>query len=57
VRVTTSLTTDLLYGPTASDAANLVTAVAVIFVFALAACAWRALKATRVDPLLSIRED
>jgi hypothetical protein len=57
VRLTASLIADLLYGLTATDARNLVAAVAVMIVAALAACALPALRATRVDPLVAIRDE
>jgi predicted permease len=57
VRVGASLITDLLFGLGATDAANLVAAIGVMTVVALAACALPALRATRVDPLVVIRNE
>jgi hypothetical protein len=57
VRVTSSLTTDLLFGITPTDAGNLMASVAVIVLVGVAACAIPALRAARVDPLICIRED
>jgi hypothetical protein len=56
-RVTSSLTTDLLFGITATDAGNLLISVAVIVLLGVVACALPALRATRIDPLTCIRED
>jgi len=57
VRVSSRLIADLLYGLTATDVASLGVAVGVMLVAALAACAIPAIRATRIDPLVSIRED
>jgi ABC-type antimicrobial peptide transport system permease subunit len=57
VRLTSSLVADLLFGLTATDTANLLAALGVIVVVALAACTLPALRAARIDPLLCIRED
>jgi predicted permease len=57
VRALASVIADLLYGIAATDAANLAAAVGVMFVVALAACAIPAIRATRIDPLVSIRQD
>jgi predicted permease len=55
VRLASSYMSDLLFGLTATDSANLAAAVAVMVVVALAACALPARRATRVDPLTAIR--
>ncbi len=47
----------LLFGLTATDAANVTLAVVVIVTVALAACTLPAYRATRIDPLTGIRED
>jgi putative ABC transport system permease protein len=57
VRVSASVIADLLFGLTATDAANLVAAVAVMILVALAACALPALRAARIDPLAGFREE
>jgi predicted permease len=57
VRVTATFIADLLYGISATDMANLAVAVGMMLAVGLAACALPALRATRVDPLLSIRAD
>jgi hypothetical protein len=57
VRVTARVTADLLFGLSATDAANLAGAFTVIMLVGLAACAIPALRATRIDPLICIRED
>jgi len=57
VRVTSSLTTDLLFGITPTDAGTLAASVAMIVLVGVAACAIPALRAARVDPLICIRED
>jgi ABC-type antimicrobial peptide transport system permease subunit len=55
VRLTASFISDLLFGLTAADAANIVGAVLVMVVVALAACILPARRATRVDPLVALR--
>jgi len=57
VRVTSRLTTDLLFGITPTDAGTLVVSVGLIVLVGVAACAIPALRAARVDPLICIRED
>ncbi|HKS05942.1 MAG TPA: ADOP family duplicated permease [Gemmatimonadaceae bacterium] len=57
VRWTSSFVGDLLYGLTATDAINFLTAIGAMVVVAVAACTIPAVRATRVDPLLSIRQD
>jgi ABC-type antimicrobial peptide transport system permease subunit len=47
----------LLFGLTATDATNLVAAIGVMVVVALAACTLPALRATRIDPLACIRDE
>jgi ABC-type antimicrobial peptide transport system permease subunit len=56
VRVTSSLVAGLLFGLTPTDTANLVLSVLVMVVIAAAACGLPALRATRIDPLICIRE-
>ena len=57
VRLSASIIADVLFGLTATDAANLVAAIVVMVVVALAACTLPALRATRIDPLTSIRDE
>ena len=56
VKLTASFIADLLFGLTATDAANIVGAVFLMVVVALfAACILPARRATRIDPLAAIR--
>jgi ABC-type antimicrobial peptide transport system permease subunit len=57
VRMTSALVADLLFGLTATDAMNLIAAVGAMALVAVAACTLPAIRATRIDPLLCIRED
>jgi len=57
VRLTASLIADLLFGLTATDAANIVVAVLLIAFVVLAACILPAHRATRIDPLTAIRHE
>ena len=57
VRFTASMMSDLLFGLTSTDALNIVGAVIVMIVVALAACIIPARHATKVDPLVAIRCD
>jgi ABC-type antimicrobial peptide transport system permease subunit len=57
VRLTASFIADLLFGLSATDAVNIVGAVLVMVVVALAACILPARRATRIDPLTAIRHD
>ena len=57
VRLTASFISDLLFGLTAADAANIVVAVLVMVVVALAACILPARRATRIDVLTAIRHE
>ncbi len=57
VRLTKSVIADLLFGLTATDAANIALAVAVMVTVALAACILPAHRATSIDPLAGIREE
>jgi predicted permease len=57
VRLTASVLSDLLFGLTAADAANIAGAVLLIVVVALAACILPARRATRIDPLAAIRHE
>jgi predicted permease len=56
VRVTANLTADLLFGLPATDAANLAVSLGVVVLLGIAACVIPGLRATRVDPLVCIRE-
>ncbi|HXT70602.1 MAG TPA: ABC transporter permease [Vicinamibacterales bacterium] len=57
VRFIASYMEGLLFGLTATDAANVTLAVVVMVTVALAACTLPAYRATRIDPLTGIRED
>ena len=57
VRLTASVIADLLFGLTATDAANIVIAVLVMIGVALAACILPARRATQIDPLTAIRHE
>jgi ABC-type antimicrobial peptide transport system permease subunit len=57
VRLTDSLISDLLFGLTAADVANIVGAVILMVVVALAACILPARRATRIDVLTAIRDE
>jgi putative ABC transport system permease protein len=57
VRFTASVIADLLFGLTATDAANIAVAVAVMVTGALAACVVPAHRATTIDPLAGLREE
>ena len=57
VRYTASLISDLLFGLTATDARNIGLAVLVMLVVAMVACTLPASRATRIDPLRTIREE
>jgi predicted permease len=57
VRFTASVIADLLFGLTATDAANIAVAVAVMVTVALAACVLPAHRATTIDPLAGLREE
>jgi hypothetical protein len=57
VRLTASFISDLLFGLTAADAANVVGAIFVMVVVAVAACILPARRATRIDPLAAIRHE
>ena len=57
VRLTASFISDLLFGLTAADAANIVGAVFLMIVVALAACILPARRATRIDVLTAIRDE
>jgi predicted permease len=56
VRIGASLVADLLFGLTATDAANITGAAAVMVAVAAAACVLPAHRVTTVDPLVGIRE-
>jgi putative ABC transport system permease protein len=55
VRLTTSVISNLLFGLTPTDTANMVTAMVVMTIVALIACLLPARRATRIDPLAAIR--
>jgi predicted permease len=57
VRLTASVISDLLFGLTAADAANMAGAVLLMVVVAVAACILPARRATRIDPLAAIRHE
>ena len=57
VRLTASFISDLLFGLTAADVANIVAAVLVMVAVALAACILPAHRATRIDVLTAIRNE
>jgi predicted permease len=57
VRLTASFISDLLFGLTATDAANIVGAVLMMAAVTLAACVLPARRATRIDPLAAIRHE
>ena len=57
VRVSASVVNDLLFGITATDITNLITAIALMVLVALAACTLPALRATRIDPLAVLKEE
>ena len=57
VRMTASVIADLLFGLTATDAANIAGAVGIMVAVALAACLLPAHRATRIDPLAGMREE
>ena len=52
-----SVIADLLFGLTATDAVNIAGAVGVMVAVALAACLLPAHRATRIDPLVGMREE
>jgi predicted permease len=56
-RVASSLVADLLFGLSATDVVNLIDASLVMVAAAVVACAIPALRATRIDTLLCLRED
>ncbi len=55
VRLAGSFVSDLLFGLTAADVANIVGSVLLMVVVALAACILPARRAMRVDPLVALR--
>jgi ABC-type antimicrobial peptide transport system permease subunit len=55
VRLAASFISDLLFGLTATDAANIVGAVLLMIAVAFAACILPARRATRIDPMTAIR--
>jgi len=56
-RLVESLVADLLLGLTATDAANLLTALAIMVGSAVTACLLPAFRATRIDPLQALRHE
>jgi predicted permease len=57
VRLMASAIADLLFGLTATSAANIAAAVTLMIAVALTACVLPAHRATRIDPLAGIREE
>jgi ABC-type antimicrobial peptide transport system permease subunit len=57
VRLSASLIADLLFGLTPTDTANLLASIVVMVLVALGACTLPAVRATRIDPLICIREE
>jgi len=57
VRLTAHFISDLLFGLTATDVPNMMRAVLLMVVVALAACVLPAWRATRIDPLTAIRHE
>jgi ABC-type antimicrobial peptide transport system permease subunit len=57
VRLSASAISDLLFGLSATDAANLAAPTAVMVLVALAACILPARRAATIDPLVGIREE
>jgi putative ABC transport system permease protein len=57
VRFSASVIADLLFGLTATDAANIALAVSVMVTAALAACVLPAHRATTIDPLIGLRQE
>jgi putative ABC transport system permease protein len=57
VRLTATFISDLLFGLTAADVANIVAAVLVMVAVALAACILPARRATRIDVLTASRNE
>jgi predicted permease len=57
IRLTSSVIADLLFGLTASDAANIAGSLLLMVAVALAACILPARRATRIDPLAAIRHE
>lgn len=56
-RLVESLVADLLLGLTATDAANLLTALAIMVGSAVTACLLPAFRVTRIDPLQALRHE
>jgi putative ABC transport system permease protein len=56
-RLVESLVADLLLGLTATDAANLLTALVIMVGSAVTACLLPAFRATRIDPLQALRHE